>query len=905
MVSQGRRICQHICLSSFLPKGSSSLWICLLALSTCLQGQEPAAHLSVSERTLPLTAGEPYGLAVDHSGNLYVADEQSGTVTEVQLSGDVYTAVTVLEGLSSPSGIAVDQRGNLYITEDGNSNDVIKETAASTPGGTVYTRSVIPASGLGLPNGIAVDLIGNVYIADSLNNRIVKETPSGGSYAQSILPSSALSSPYGIAVDAGGDVLIADWGHNRVLKETISGSSYRESVVTANTYNSPLGVAIDGSGNIYVLDFVDQETGSLLKETPFQGAYTQSAVAFSPTLDPYAIAAGSGNVYLASPGTTRLDKLVMGAGDFGLVAVTDTSLPVSLVFTFDKAGTIGTPAVLTEGASGLDFSDAGTGSCGAHGPGFVYNVGDTCVVDVLFEPSTASARYGAVALRDTGGNPVALGYVYGVGVAPQIGFPPGVQSTIDNTLAHPMGVAIDAAGGIYVAESATGKVYKETSSSGAASRTIVAQGLSTPTGVAIDGAGNIYIAASSAVYKETPVQGGYSQSEIITGLDHLAGIAVDANANLYLISSTSGDAHKETLAADGAYTETSIGAGIANPTGVAVDSSGNIFVADARQGELYEETLRADGTYAQSVIAKGLNAPAGIAVDGSDRLYVTASGGGAVYEYSLQADGAYLQRIDFAVLPMPLGVAVDGQNNLYITQNVGDGVLTKIDVADPPGLSFATTRVGTTSAAQTVTVTSIGNTSLYISPLKSGTNPSLSPGFKLSSETTCPTTGYDPVKNPGVLLLANDSCIYAIDFAPQTHGNYKGALVIADDNLVNLAAQQSVSLSGLGVTSDTTRTTMRISPNPVKVGLGVTMIATVTDTTNAASVPTGGVTVTDTVGNVSTSLNGGAPVPLSGGKAVLTMIPSIAGMHTITAHYNGINYSFADSTIEADLSLQP
>lgn len=457
MVSLDRRICQRICLSSFLPKGSSFIWICLLALGTCLQAQEAAAHLSVSQRTLPLFSEEPYGVAVDQSGNLYVTDELNGTVTEVERFGDIYTAVTLLEGLSSPFGIAVDQRGNLYITEDGNSNDVIKETAAPTPNGNVYTRSVIPASGLGVPNGIAVDSIGNVYIADNLNNRILKETPAGNSYVQSIIPSSALSSPYGIAVDASGNVLIADWGHNRVLKETISGSSYTETVVTANTYNSPLGVAVDGSGNIYVLDFVDQETGSLLKETPFQGGYTQSAVAYSPALNPpYAIAAdASGSLFLASPGTTRLDKLAMGAGDFGQVNVTETSLPVSLVFTFDKAGTIGTPAVLTEGASGLDFSDAGTGRCGAQGS--VHNPGDTCVVDVLFKPSTSGSRYGAVALRDTSGNPVALGYVYGVGVAGQVGFPPGIEATIDHRLAHPMGVAIDAAGGIYVAESGTVK----------------------------------------------------------------------------------------------------------------------------------------------------------------------------------------------------------------------------------------------------------------------------------------------------------------------------------------------------------------------------------------------------------------------------------------------------------------
>jgi hypothetical protein len=91
----------------------------------------------------------------------------------------------------------------------------------------------------------------------------------------------------------------------------------------------------------------------------------------------------------------------------------------------------------------------------------------------------------------------------------------------------------------------------------------------------------------------------------------------------------------------------------------------------------------------------------------------------------------------------------------------------------------------------------------------------------------------------------------------------------------------------------------------VKVRLGVTIIVTVTDTINAASVPTGGVSLTDTVGNVNTSLNGGVPVPLSGGKAVLTMIPGVAGTHTITAHYNGVDAGFAGSTIEADLSVQP
>jgi hypothetical protein len=77
----------------------------------------------------------------------------------------------------------------------------------------------------------------------------------------------------------------------------------------------------------------------------------------------------------------------------------------------------------------------------------------------------------------------------------------------------------------------------------------------------------------------------------------------------------------------------------------------------------------------------------------------------------------------------------------------------------------------------------------------------------------------------------------------------------------------------------------------------------VKDTTNP---PTGGgVTFTDSVGGTTVSLNGGAAVPLSDGEAVLNVIPTVAGTHTITAHYGGVNDSFAGSTGEASLTVEP
>jgi Bacterial Ig-like domain (group 3) len=109
-----------------------------------------------------------------------------------------------------------------------------------------------------------------------------------------------------------------------------------------------------------------------------------------------------------------------------------------------------------------------------------------------------------------------------------------------------------------------------------------------------------------------------------------------------------------------------------------------------------------------------------------------------------------------------------------------------------------------------------------------------------------------------------------------------------------------------GITSDATRTTLRVTPDQIKKGLGVTMTATVADTSVLSIVPQGGgVTFTDTVGGKAVVLNEGAPVPLSGGKAVLSMIPKVAGEHAITAHYGGVNASFAGSTGEAALAVYP
>jgi sugar lactone lactonase YvrE len=473
-------------------------------------------------------------------------------------------------------------------------------------------------------------------------------------------------------------------------------------------------------------------------------------------------------------------------------------------------------------------------------------------------------------------------------------------------------VAVDALGNVFFAESGTGNVYKETVSllsfaKYAYSGKIIAGKLNHPTAVALDGAGNVYVVTPSTVYKETLSHGAYVQSQIVTNLTDLAGITVDRSGNLYLTSSVSGDVHKETLQTNGSYTETAAGFGIVSPTGVAVDGGGDIFVLSAKNSDLYKETLQANGSYLQTTIALTVSEPENLAVDGNGSVYVADASRGQIDKLTPQTNGSYLETIARSGLSEPSGLAVDGQGNLYYSGTAA-GTVNMIDVADAPVITFAITKPQTTStdSPRFVTVANIGNAPLVFPASASTTNAYIINGdFALDGESTCPAAG---VSGADASLDAGSSCVYGVSFTPEYRGTYLGYVVLADNNLNAVIAGpgsgQDIQLNGTTSTSDTTRTTIRINPNTVTVGLGVTMIATVTDTSNSATSVQGGVSFTDSVGGQVLPLNGGVGVPLIGGKAMLTIVPGVAGAHTITAHYSGVDNSFLGSTAAASLTVQ-
>ena len=231
-----------------------------------------------------------WGVAVDKTGNIFVADTGNQLIRKVAPHG-VVTTIAGQTGVfgyadgqgtnaifSNIQGIAVDSSNNLYVADM--STSVIRKI---TPGGTVSTfagqagsNGSVDATGgaarFYFPTGIAVDTNGNVYVADSVNETIRKITPSAvvttlaGSprnygYADGTGGAARFHSPQGVAVDTSGNVYVADHANQVVRKVTQAGvvttiAGYPESSGAADgtgtvaRFNNLDGIAVDNAGNI-------------------------------------------------------------------------------------------------------------------------------------------------------------------------------------------------------------------------------------------------------------------------------------------------------------------------------------------------------------------------------------------------------------------------------------------------------------------------------------------------------------------------------------------------------------------------------------------------------------------------------------------------------------------------------
>jgi uncharacterized protein (TIGR03437 family) len=693
--------------------------------------------------------GKPNRVTLDSSGNLYFTSgncvyKMSGTTLTLVagnsrpgFSGDGGAAVNAQ--LNGPAGLAVDKSGNLYVA-DANNNRVrivtpngIINTFAGTGqvGGPANLNDGGPANQayLHLPGGVAVDSSGNVYIADTGDNAIREVTTNGiiNSIAGDGLPgysgdtflavNAEVHSPEDVALDSASppNVYIADTANAYIREITTStgiinfiagdGSvGYSGDGAAANVagLDEPTAIALDSSGNVY---FTEPEDGRV-REITISNGYINTVV-------------GNG---------------VFGfSGDGGPATSSMLHLPTGLAIDSSANLYIGdTLNYRIRKLTGKTISTiVGNGVLSYSGDG-----GPATSAQMNSPEAVAMDSSGNVYIADTVNNVVreisTKGIISTIAGNGTSGFSGDNGAATSAMLSSPQGVVVDSSGNVYVSDTANARVRKI---SGGTITTVAGSGtqgyggdggvatsaqLYAPVGLAIDKSGNLYIADvdDSVVRRVSLLSGtigtvagngsqGYSgdtgpaASAMLNGPQ---GVAVDASGNLY-ISDTLNDVIRvvntsgtiSTFAGNGIVGYSgdggpAIGAEFGSPTGIALDSAGNLYLSDsgARIRKIFAsgiiETIAGAGVRGYTgdggvATSATLNGAAGLAVDPKGDVFIADAVNNAIRELVSTGAGLSISAVTNAASNQA-GAIAPGEVLVIYGSNIGAASLTTYQLAN-------------------------------------------------------------------------------------------------------------------------------------------------------------------------------------------------------------------------------
>jgi len=621
--------------------------------------------------TYTVMYSDPTGLAVDPSGNLWIADYGGGEFFEIPApvgSASVPTKIAALT-LGQPYDIAVNGNGEVYFTiltfPDGNEVQEVADVPSTSFTNSISSPAVAASPILtnvpSIQSGLALDSSADIYLG-------------GGGAPDSEVTGNGLIPLYGDFVD-GTDGLATDLNGDLFIDGVdVTGTNY---VVELNKKAANFGSQQVGQTSAaQTLDFTitDTTVGSI-------GFLTQ----------------GSANMDFGGAAGTTCTAQAYTASTACVVNITFTpkapGLRVGAVVFYSGANNTGTVLAM------VPLHGVGLGAQIAYGPGTATAIDPTADgLELKYPAGVAIDMAGDQFIADSNNNRVVEVPVGG-----------GAAVVIDPTvntlgLSYPLGVAVDGAGDLFIADYGNARVVEMPAGGGtpiAIEPTVDGTGFDGPYAVAVDGAGDLFVADEyNDRVVEVPFGGGTPIAIAPTvnseALAYPLGVAVDGAGDLFISDYEHGRVVEVPVGggAPTAISPTANGEALDGPAGVAVDAAGDLFIADYFNARVVEVPAGGGTPIAidPTVNGSGFYGPTGIAVDQTGNLFIG----------------------DFAAWRL-----VEIQHSLPPT------------LSFPTATTAFTT--DTADGPQTVQIANIGNQALTFTAPESGTNPSYPASFPENS----------------------------------------------------------------------------------------------------------------------------------------------------------------------------
>ncbi len=816
---------------------------------------------------------KPLGVALDGTGNIFVADYGNNQIEKIRQNNLKFGAVSVGSSVNETAYITFNSAVTLnsttpysVLTQGGEGLD-FTDGGSSTCSGTSYTSGQACTVNIQFAPQAAGSVAGALTLLDASGTAVATGYISGTGLAPQLtyLPGtesaigSGLLSSNGVAVDREGNIFVAD-SANRAIEELVApGYTTTKMLGGSFSFTNPVGVALDGAGNVFVAD-----TGSGAIEEIMAPAYATVNAIGSGFSGPSGVAVdGEGNVYVADTGNDAVKEILAASG-------------------YATINTLGNSFSAPEGVAVDDSGNV-----------FVADTGNNAVKEIVAVNGSIPASPTIKTLR---------------------GF------------SAPAGVTVDNLGNVYVADTGNDVVEELTAVSGFATASTLGSGFGGPSGVAVDSSGNVYVGSSADTqvvkfdYADPPTL-NFAASTGSTSSPQTVTVTNYGNADLTFATPASGT--NPSVSSDftinpspSTGTPCPVLSSTSSPATLAMGSScvdeltfssptsgstsGSMVITDDDLNMTGStQTILLNGTSATVTIAPGSLPAAQVGTAYSQTI--TASGGTAPYSYSVTSGS------------LPAGLTLSSDGTLSGTPTAGGSFSFSVTAKDansiPGSLAYSLTVSAPTitiaplslPAAQvnlpySQTLSASGGTAPYSFAVTSGALPAgltLSSAGVLSGTPTASgtftftVTATDSSTGTGAPFSAVDSYTLTVNAS---------TITLAPTSLPSGQVGQAYTLVSLTAIGGTAPYSYSVTTGSLPAGLTLSSAGVLSGTPTAGGSFSFTVTATDAnsiTGSQAYSITASAPAITVSPSSLLAAQVNASYSQTLTASGGTAPYSFA------------